>query len=114
MKSSSLKFILIAFLLLRICDTSAQIIKTKVPKRDKGQTDVLRLATPAIPVVRIGIIGLGMRGTGAVERITHIPGVEIVALCDMIEERTKAANDTLVKHGMPKAEVFLEKMPGKK
>ncbi|TDO73258.1 putative dehydrogenase [Flavobacterium chryseum] len=106
MKSSSLKFLLIAFLLLRICDASAQIIKTKTPKRDKGQTDVLRLATPAIPVVHVAIIGLGMRGTGAVERITHIPGVEIVALCDMLEDRTKAANDTLVKHGMPKAEVF--------
>ncbi|MBF4517021.1 Gfo/Idh/MocA family oxidoreductase [Flavobacterium sp. ANB] len=106
MKSSSLKFLLIAFLLLRICDASAQIIKTKTPKRDKGQTDVLRLATPAIPVVHVAIIGLGMRGTGAVERITHIPGVEIVALCDMLEDRTKAANDTLVKHGMPKAETF--------
>jgi len=106
MKSSSLKFLLIAFLLLRICGASAQLIKTKAPKRDKGQTDVLRLATPAIPVVHVAIIGLGMRGTGAVERITHIPGVEIVALCDMVEERTTAANDTLVKHGKAKAEVF--------
>ncbi|WP_243416237.1 Gfo/Idh/MocA family protein [Flavobacterium sp. HTF] len=85
---------------------SAQIIKTKAPKRDKGQTDVLRLATPAIPIVHVAVIGLGMRGTGAVDRMTNIPGVEIVALCDMMEERTKAANDTLVKHGMPKAEVF--------
>ncbi|PWB27617.1 glycosyl hydrolase [Flavobacterium sp. HTF] len=106
MKSSSLKYLLIAFLLLRICDMSAQIIKTKAPKRDKGQTDVLRLATPAIPIVHVAVIGLGMRGTGAVDRMTNIPGVEIVALCDMMEERTKAANDTLVKHGMPKAEVF--------
>ena len=106
MKSSSLKFLWIAVLLFKICDLSAQIIKTSSPKREKGQTDVLRLATPAIPVVRVAIIGLGMRGTGAVERMTHIPGVEIVALCDMLEDRTKAANDTLIKNGFPKAAAF--------
>lgn len=106
MKSSSFKILLIAFLLLKVCDISAQLIKTKAPKRAKGQTDVLRLATPAIPHVRVAVIGLGMRGTGAVERIPHIPGVEIVALCDMLEERTKAANDTLAKLGAPKAQEF--------
>jgi predicted dehydrogenase len=66
----------------------------------------LRLATAPIPVVHVAIIGLGMRGTGAVERITHIQGVEIVAICDMLKDRTKAANDTLVKHGKAKAKEF--------
>jgi predicted dehydrogenase len=106
MKKSSLTFLLIAFLLFRICDISAQIIKTPTPKRPKGQTDVLRLATAPIPIVHVAIIGLGMRGTGAVERMINIDGVEIVALCDMLQDRTKAANDTLVKHGFPKATEF--------
>jgi hypothetical protein len=39
-------------------------------------------AAPAIPVVRIGIIGLGDRGSDAVERLSYIDGVEIKALCD--------------------------------
>ncbi|MEO8254673.1 MAG: Gfo/Idh/MocA family oxidoreductase [Flavobacterium sp.] len=95
--------LIIACLLLILTDASAQMIKTKTPSRPKGQTDVLRLATPPIPIVHVAIIGLGMRGTGAVARITHVPGVEIVALCDMMEERTHAANDTLVKNGFPKA-----------
>ena len=43
-------------------------IKVKVPKRAKGQTDVLNLVTPKLDTVRVGIIGLGMRGHGAVER----------------------------------------------
>ena len=33
-------------------------------------------------VVRVGFVGLGMRGPGAVERFTYIPGTQIVALCD--------------------------------
>ena len=47
-----------------------------------------------------------MRGPDAVKEMTHIPGVEIIALCDMLEERTKSANDILVKAGFPKALEF--------
>jgi predicted dehydrogenase len=82
------------------------MIKTVAPIRPKGQTDVLRLATAPLPTVRVAYIGLGMRGSGAVERMTHIKGVEIVAVCDMLEDRTKAANATLVKRGFPKAQEF--------
>ena len=32
--------------------------------------------------VRVGFIGVGQRGTAAVHRVSMIPGVEIVALCD--------------------------------
>ncbi len=39
-------------------------------------------AAPALPVVRVGIIGLGDRGSGAVERLSYIEGVEIKALGD--------------------------------
>ncbi|RTY89507.1 Gfo/Idh/MocA family oxidoreductase [Flavobacterium sp. GSN2] len=106
MKTSIFKLLLISFLFLGWANVSAQMIKTPAPKRDKGQTDVLRLATAPIPNVRIAFIGLGMRGPGAVERMTHIPGVEIVALCDMTQENTSKANEILTKAGLPKAKEF--------
>ena len=56
--------------------------------------------------MRVAFIGLGMRGPGAVERMTHIPGVEIVALCDLLEDRAKSANKILEKAGLPKAQEF--------
>jgi hypothetical protein len=31
--------------------------------------------------------------SGAVERMTHIPGVEIIAVSDMLETNTKSANE---------------------
>jgi len=40
-------------------------------------------AAPAVKKVRIGHVGLGMRGPGAVQRMAAIPGVEIAALCDL-------------------------------
>ena len=106
MKTSILKYILIFCLFFGWTIASAQMIKTKTPARPKGQQDVLRLATTPLPTVRVAFIGLGMRGPGAVERMTHIPGVEIVALCDMLEKNTQSANEILTKAGLPKAQEF--------
>lgn len=97
---------MLACMLIVMANVSAQMIKTVTPIRPKGQTDVLRLATTALPTVRVAYIGLGMRGSDAVERMTHIKGVEIVAVCDMLQDRTKAANEALVKRGFPKAKEF--------
>lgn len=39
--------------------------------------------------VRVGFVGIGGRGTGAVHRVSMIPGVDIVALCDKRVERVE-------------------------
>jgi predicted dehydrogenase len=38
--------------------------------------------------------------------MTHIEGVEIIALCDVVEENVKKANQILEKRGLPKAQEF--------
>lgn len=63
-------------------------------------------AAPKIETVRIGIIGLGMRGSDAVERLSYIDGVEIVALCDKYPDRVTASQKTLEKMGRPKAAAY--------
>ena len=54
-------------------------------------------AAPKIDTVRIGIIGLGMRGPGAVERLSYIEGVEIKGLCDLRPEKAEEALKLLEK-----------------
>jgi len=63
-------------------------------------------AAPKIDKVRIGIIGLGMRGPGAVSRMSFIEGVEIKALCDKLPERAKAAQKHLISKGLPLAKEY--------
>lgn len=78
-------------------------IQTDVPARASGQKDVLGLTTPKIDTVRVGFIGLGMRGPSAVSRFTHIPGTKIVALCDIYEERVEGTQKMLENAGLPRA-----------
>ena len=78
-------------------------IQTDVPARPSGQKDVLGLTTPKMDTVRVGFIGLGMRGPGAVSRFTHIPGTKIVALCDLYEDRVESTQKMLENAGLPRA-----------
>jgi hypothetical protein len=63
-------------------------------------------AAPAVPVVRIGIIGLGDRGSGAVNRLSYIEGVEIKALCDKREVAVKESQKYLGRIDRPAAQEF--------
>ena len=81
-------------------------IKTDVPAMPAGQQTALGLVTPKMDVVRVAFVGLGMRGPGAVERWTHIPGIEIKALCDHVKERAEGCNGYLKKASMPPADIF--------
>lgn len=85
---------------------NSSIIKTKVPKRAEGQRDVVGLRAPKIDTVRVGFIGLGMRGPGAVERFTHIPGTQVVALCDIEPKRVEYAQKILEAAKLPRAAAY--------
>lgn len=52
-------------------------------------------AAPKIETVRIGFVGLGNRGPGAVQRMNKIEGVDIKALCDVRPEKAEAAKKLL-------------------
>ena len=94
------------FILFNCQESKSLVISTPEPERSPGQTHALQLKADPIPTVRIAFIGLGMRGPGAVSRMTHIEGVEIVALCDVREENVKNANKILEERGLPKAQEF--------
>lgn len=81
-------------------------IMIESPERPAGQKDVLGLALPKMKTVRVGFVGLGMRGPSAVADFALIPGVEVVALCDYVEARAAKQNETLRKHGLAPAAVY--------
>ena len=76
------------------------------PARPEGQQHVVGLAAPKMKTVRVAFVGLGMRGPGAVSRFTHIPGVEIVALCDYEQKRAEKCQERLRKAGLAPAAIY--------
>jgi hypothetical protein len=63
------------------------------PKPHRQTFNMAGYAAPKIDVVRVGVIGMGQRGTGTVSRLAGIEGVEIRALCDLEPDRVKKAAD---------------------
>ncbi len=52
-------------------------------------------AAPTMDRVRVGFIGLGMRGPTHLKGLSHIEGVEIKGLCDLRPEKVEAAQTSL-------------------
>lgn len=82
------------------------IIELPTPARPSGQSDMLAFAAPKIPVVRVGFIGLGMRGPGAVERWSYIPNTKIAALADLRPERVEATQKILDRRGIARVQGY--------
>lgn len=76
------------------------------PERTADQQSMLEFRCAPLDTVRVGFVGLGMRGPGAVERFTHIEGVAINGLCDKYAERAERCQAYLTKAGMPKAKIY--------
>ncbi|MCQ2394948.1 MAG: Gfo/Idh/MocA family oxidoreductase [Kiritimatiellae bacterium] len=64
-------------------------------------------AAPALRKVRVGCVGLGSRGSGAVHRLAMIPGVEITALCDIRPDAVKRQQDWLAAKKRPTPRAFV-------
>ena len=67
----------------------------------------LALSCPPIPLVRIGLVGLGRRGMKTLERYVNIKGAEIRMLADVDEKKLNAANEALMRSGRPIAQTCL-------
>lgn len=52
-------------------------------------------AAPKLETVRVGFIGVGSRGSGTVQRLANVEGVEIKALCDLLPENVSKAMDSI-------------------
>jgi hypothetical protein len=68
---------------------------------------VLELRCEPIPLVRIGLIGLGQRGMKTLERYAFIADAEIRYIVDLSVDKIEEANKKLFESGRPKAKALL-------
>lgn len=81
-------------------------IEIETPERPAGQQHAIKMAAEKLQTVRVAFVGLGMRGPGAVERFMHIPGIEVVALCDYEQCRAEKCQKFLRDAGFAPARIY--------
>jgi hypothetical protein len=89
-----------------IAANDAEIERSVESEGSKQRFNMCGYAAPKLDIVRIGVIGLGMRGSEAVERLSYIEGVEITALCDKYPDRVTASQKKLAKMGRSQAQEY--------
>ena len=101
-----LVMVTLAVMTMVACCNTAQtdrVIRVETPERPAGQENVLGLTNEPMDVVRVGFVGLGMRGADAVNRYTYVPGVEIKAVCDLVPEKVEKVQQNLAARNFPEA-----------
>lgn len=88
------------------CVQNDGIIRTDVPERPAGQTDVIGLTAEPIDTVKVGIVGLGMRGYAAARRYTFVEGAKIVAVCDVEPDRVEKTTKMLAEKGITSVKTY--------
>lgn len=75
----------------RLLTSASEHSKASVASHEPiQQFNMSGYGAPKLAKVRIGFIGLGNRGPGAVNRMSHIEGVEIKGLCDIRRKNAEA------------------------
>ena len=95
-----------SLLVLASCVQQSGVIKVDVPERPAGQESALGMTADPIEVVRVGFVGLGMRGYSAVDRFVHVPDSKIAALCDVEADRVARSVAVLERNGLEPALTF--------
>lgn len=67
---------------------------------------VMGLRCEPLKTVRIGLIGLGMRGSEAVRRLIQVEGAEVIAIADVVPKAVKDANKQITDAGLKAALEF--------
>jgi len=83
-------------------------IYLKAYKKHPQRFNMCGYAAPKIDTVRVAFIGVGARGSAAVERVSYIDGVRIMAICDELPEQAEKARARIKTTGHP-AKVFAGK-----
>lgn len=76
------------------------------PRRAAGQKSMVNVPFEPHATVRVGVIGLGNRGSGMTTGWSVIPGCVVAAVCDIRADRAKRTADQLVTAGKPRPAEF--------
>ena len=63
---------------------------------------------PAIDPVRVAVVGVGMQGSGHVQSLLQLEGVELRAVCDLVEDKIKRMQSWAREAGKPEPKGYFK------
>lgn len=94
--------------------TNDEMRRSSIEEKSGSSFNMTGYGAPGMDKVRIGFIGLGSRGSGAIRRYVYIENVEIKALCDLVPGQLDKNQKTITNAGLPKADTYTGKDGWKK
>src|SRR5579863_9723169 len=88
-----------------LSSSDAAEFASAAPRGASGET-MVGVKFEARDTVRLGVIGVGSRGTGMLENFLAIPHVQVNAICDSVKEHATHAQDMVEKSGGKKPEIY--------
>jgi hypothetical protein len=85
---------------------SALVNRAQDAERPGRGPSAAALTAPALDVVRMGLIGVGSRGTDHLGTLLKLDGVEVNAICDIHQPTAKKAAARCTKAGRPRPELY--------
>ncbi len=85
---------------------AAAVSGCKLDKLCSGGGLMSGFVAPPLKKVRVGVVGIGLRGDYAVHRLCTVPGVQVTALCDFVEEKALKAQKWMKEKGFGDAKAF--------
>ncbi|GGX28252.1 Gfo/Idh/MocA family protein [Streptomyces chryseus] len=87
-------------------ESAAAVGSAETPRRRPGQKSMINVPFTPYKTVRVGVIGLGNRGSGMTTGWSVVPGCVVTAVCDIRADRAKRTADQLVAKGKPRPAEF--------
>ncbi|WP_138904598.1 Gfo/Idh/MocA family protein, partial [Streptomyces albidochromogenes] len=89
-----------------VAGSAAALGSAETPRRRPGQKSMINVPFTPYKTVRVGVIGLGNRGSGMTTGWSVVPGCVVTAVCDIRADRAKRTADQLVAKGKPRPAEF--------
>jgi hypothetical protein len=81
-------------------------IRSAAMRRHSQRFNMSGYSAPPLEKVRVGVIGVGDRGSGAVTRLIRIEGVELKSISDLRQSAVDASQKALSRFGLPAAKEY--------
>jgi predicted dehydrogenase len=78
------------------------------PKSPKGRKSMRAVPFARHDVVRVGIVGTGLRGRSVLNELLGIDGVKIVALCDVVPDKAQKAAKMVTDKGLAEPAMYTD------